>query len=144
VSDGGTRSRKLLNAWSVGCGIACLLLVMLWVRSYRWYDWADNNFCSMNGKLWIGETFHLTGRMSLDPLPHPVPGRFGVSSLSAKQYNLISIGDGLALPYWLLLILFGLFTTFSSFRPPRFSLRTLLIAMTLAAVGFGLIVWALN
>jgi hypothetical protein len=28
------RFRKLRIAWSVGCGIACVLLIVLWVRSY--------------------------------------------------------------------------------------------------------------
>src|SRR5687768_1047325 len=31
-------SRKLRIAWSVGCGIICLLLIVLWVRSYRYRD----------------------------------------------------------------------------------------------------------
>ena len=31
------RFRKLRIAWSVVCGIACVLLIVLWVRSY-WYD----------------------------------------------------------------------------------------------------------
>ena len=30
------RFRKLRIAWSVGWGIACVLLIVLWVRSY-WY-----------------------------------------------------------------------------------------------------------
>ena len=29
---------KLRIAWSVGCGILCLLLIVLWVRSYWWAD----------------------------------------------------------------------------------------------------------
>src|SRR3954464_9326953 len=28
------RFRKLRTAWSVVCGIACLLLIVLWIRSY--------------------------------------------------------------------------------------------------------------
>ena len=28
------RFRKLRIAWSVACGIACVLLIVLWVRSY--------------------------------------------------------------------------------------------------------------
>lgn len=32
------RYRKLRIVWSVGCGIVCLLLIALWVRSYRWND----------------------------------------------------------------------------------------------------------
>ena len=30
------RFRKLRIAWSVGCGILCVLLIVLWVRSYWW------------------------------------------------------------------------------------------------------------
>ena len=30
------RFRKLRIAWSVVCGIACVLLIVLWVRSYWW------------------------------------------------------------------------------------------------------------
>jgi hypothetical protein len=32
------RFRKLGIAWSVGCGIVCLLMIVLWVRSYWWWD----------------------------------------------------------------------------------------------------------
>ena len=32
------RFRKLRIAWSVGWGIACVLLIVLWVRSYWWVD----------------------------------------------------------------------------------------------------------
>jgi hypothetical protein len=30
------RFRKLRIAWSAGCAIACVLLIVLWVRSYYW------------------------------------------------------------------------------------------------------------
>jgi hypothetical protein len=32
------RFRKLRIAWSVAWGISCALLIVLWVRSYWWYD----------------------------------------------------------------------------------------------------------
>jgi hypothetical protein len=32
------RFRKLRIAWSVGWGIACVLLIVLWVRSYSWSE----------------------------------------------------------------------------------------------------------
>src|SRR3954447_24203834 len=32
------RFRTLRIAWSVGCGIACVLLIVLWVRSYWFWD----------------------------------------------------------------------------------------------------------
>ena len=34
VEGGRMRFRKLRIAWSVGCGIVCVLLIVLWVRSY--------------------------------------------------------------------------------------------------------------
>src|SRR6476620_7609681 len=34
----GMRFRKLRIAWSVMCGIACVLLIVLWVRSYWWSE----------------------------------------------------------------------------------------------------------
>jgi hypothetical protein len=34
----GTRFRKLRIAFSAVCGIACVLLIALWVRSYMWRD----------------------------------------------------------------------------------------------------------
>src|SRR6188472_3642662 len=30
--------RKLRIAWSIGWGIACLLMIALWARSYWWFD----------------------------------------------------------------------------------------------------------
>ncbi len=32
------RNQKLRIAWSVVWGLACVLLIVLWVRSYRWMD----------------------------------------------------------------------------------------------------------
>src|SRR4051812_34028569 len=32
------RFRKLRIAWSAFWGLACVLLIVLWVRSYRWID----------------------------------------------------------------------------------------------------------
>jgi hypothetical protein len=39
------RYRKLRIAWSVGCAIACVLLCVLWVRSYYHADkiWRINS-----------------------------------------------------------------------------------------------------
>src|SRR6478672_11323736 len=35
------RFRKLRIAWSVFCGLACLLLIVLWVRSYSRLDYVE-------------------------------------------------------------------------------------------------------
>src|SRR4051812_28474407 len=34
ITDTRIRFRKLRIAWSVMCGVACVLLIVLWVRSY--------------------------------------------------------------------------------------------------------------
>src|SRR4051812_9605600 len=53
------RFHKLRIAWSVGCGIACGLLIVLWVRSYYLGDvvqwsvtrWCGLQFTSQQGQL---------------------------------------------------------------------------------------------
>jgi hypothetical protein len=49
------RFRKLRIAWSVACIIACLLLIVLWVRSYRIAD-------RLHGRFWVGEEFLLASK----------------------------------------------------------------------------------
>src|SRR5262245_50076384 len=44
------RFRKLRIAWSVGCGVLCVLLIVMWVRSY-W--WADSYTIQIN-QTWFG------------------------------------------------------------------------------------------
>jgi hypothetical protein len=44
------RFRKLRNAWSVAWGIACVLLVVLWVRSYSWFETDGRQV----GQIWFG------------------------------------------------------------------------------------------
>jgi hypothetical protein len=94
----------------------------------------------MNGKLVFGESYILTGGDTLNPRV-PVPARrFGLRTLSPANFELIAIGGGIALPYWLLVITFAATTTLPWLRW-RFSLRTLLIATTLVAIVLGLVVW---
>jgi hypothetical protein len=148
------RFRKLRIAWSVLWGVAAVLFIALWVRSYRWvehvyYETPNAIFGvdSTRGTTWIfrnSRPDRITGigwdirQGDQDPLQKREPKRdptllgFGWH----RKANLISIG----LPYWSFVILTialgGL-----PWLPRRFSLRTLLIATTLVAVGLGLIVW---
>src|SRR6185295_19427494 len=45
------RFRKLRIAWSVFWGAACVLLIVLWVRSYWWFDEAAYN-CEYKSTGW--------------------------------------------------------------------------------------------
>ena len=156
--------------FSVGSGVACMLLIVLWVRSYVYCDslagpisetkrlhvgslagavqlrlddetWSDPN--SFRWKITIDSVADLN--KSLDAF------RELQVKLGSRQANTCinmtkRIGwelDTLFLPYWLLVLLTGaLAAAVGMHRPYRFSfsLRTLLISMTLVAAEFGLIV----
>ena len=164
--NGRMRFRKLRIAWSVGLGIACVLLIVLWVRSYWQYDWLGGLlatppkngemhfttgclFESANGvvtvlhagTLW-GSLSYLSsvGTSSADPNMR-VTGNYGESVWSGFRADVGPNGyfRG-SLPIWFLAL-----TAVAASAVPwirwRFNLRTLLIAMTLVAAALGLIIY---
>jgi hypothetical protein len=153
--------RKLRIVWSVWWGVACLMLVALWVRSY----WCDD-------VIYYFRNHHVVGVESAwgNVLPFRIyeDGRafrwHAYSASSSKmflqQLNLSQYA-GLSMP----LRPFKLHNAVSHITVPvphwfiasilaalagtpwlwwRFSLRTLLIAMTVVAVVLGLIVAAIR
>jgi len=140
------RYRKLRIAWSVMFGIACVLLIALWVRSYWLYDWLylveGQGLMSMRGNvhtyctsnqilpLWTVSTTPLT---LTGPHTHTFLG-IGYSPGYSYVLPLVTFPD------WLPIVLFGGIAV-APWLPYRFSLRTLLIATTLVAVVLGLIAW---
>jgi hypothetical protein len=149
--------RKLRIAWSVGWGIAAVLLCVLWLRSHNWVEQvflpiSQSTYFSAgsmpnafrfgvvdksptNTWAWLRVTTH--GWLSLrDPKAPPWSGArfFGFSE------------GRVAIPYW-----FGVLSLVAIATLPwvkenarRFSLRTLLIGTTLVAVVLGVIVWAVR
>jgi hypothetical protein len=159
--------RKLRIAWSAVCGILCLLLIALWVRSY-W--WVDNFIGPSQGAYRFGVASSdgwLTIRYRngiLDPKAFP---NWKLKSTSAaamekvyKQMEASIKGTpgatfsrparkfgwkddwGFQFPYWLPVASVGVLVTVSWKLPWRFSLRTLLIGMTVVAVVLGLVIWS--
>ena len=139
------RFRKLRIAWSVVWGLAAVLLIVLWVRSYWWMDqlgspWSRTRILmvgSLEGGLLVQVPFHDWGY------------RWNVKSYSLKSGGRSSfrfgsefrrIPDGFCLPHSSLVVLYATLAAVS-WLPWRFTLRTLLIATTLVAVVLGLIVW---
>jgi hypothetical protein len=143
------RFRKLRIAWSVLWGLLALLLVVLWVRSYRWEDQVFHPigarslfFCSINGQLMIG-----------------IPGQADWSTAYATgwtgwSYDLEQIGPvpyrgfeltgyGYIAPYWFHVLIVAAIAV-TSWIHWRFNLRTLLIATTLVAVVLGLVAWSMR
>ena len=141
------RFRKLRIAWAVACGIACVLLIVLWVRSYSWNDvvWRTSpsglqtSIGSDEGTTYIvhgylpstpSEQQTLWGFTSVESSKE----RLGFQWKSAGRLTFVHV------PYWFLVLISAAFAAIPWIRW-RFNLRTLLIATTLVAVVLGLIVW---
>jgi hypothetical protein len=147
------KHRKLRIAWSVAWGVVAVLLIALWVRSYSSYDIMQGGnalgFFRADSYRGIGKLLVATSQkrdipLTLhssktpgDSLPVDMQGfyfKIGNDFVSAGApylFHLLVISL-LAIAPWLPLIRV----------PRRFSLRTMLIATTLAAIAMGLIVWA--
>jgi hypothetical protein len=142
--------RYLRIAWSAAFGILCLLLVALWVRSYTSEDRASGYVNNVGVRLyssrgWIvcfknkatsprqypwsielGSEHWLTPNDDRLRIASSAPffGPAATSHISIPHPPVIAIAILLAVLPWI---------------PWRFSLRTLLIGMTLIAVALGLL-----
>ena len=141
------RFRKLRIAFSATCLIACVLLILLWVRSYRVVDvvhWTISTSFSVSSS--PGVMGASTSRANVDRLPKlawvtitPMPGL-----MRSWYYKSDRDGIRVLFPHRLLIAVFATLAAAPWIRQLNwcFSLRTLLIATTLVAVVLGLIVWA--
>jgi hypothetical protein len=149
-----TRPRILMGlriAVSATCGIACLLLVIMWVRSYWWCDNAlsllRHDLASLHGNVVIDETIRFTtidGKIIY--LGGDTADRFCTLSISLASVVHVPQGNGIVMPYWVLVVPLAVLTSAPWFGQIRwrYSLRTILIATTLVAVVLGLIVYAVR
>jgi hypothetical protein len=153
------KHRKLRIAWSVGWGIVVMLLIALWVRSYWWEEiilahFSNRGFQASHvlGQLRLSSVYLPGSSFSWPVMQTPVTvDTFRLDPVHAHDlpswvgfdWKVTKIGWRVCLPYWFVLI-----ATATGASAPwigwRFSLRTLLIATTLVAVGLGLIVWAMH
>ena len=151
-------ARSIRIAFSAVCGIACVLLVVLWVRSNTRVDgfWVIQeknesgiSLASVAGHVnctvgvtwdfWLGR-WEIKSRADNGKHSPPIAARgfafdygtYGANSLFIKT------------PYWFLLTLAAVPLVPHLRYLKHFSLRTLLIATTLVAVVLGLIVWAVR
>ena len=151
------RFRKLRIAWSVVCGLAAVLLCVLWVRSYWWLDVASGPrlsgrncvLASVHGKVLFGsEPEDATSPWKLestyidDAAVWGVNGKKSYVPYSLRIFGRFAVSDGVVyLPYWFVSSVISVIISSPWLPLRRFSLRTLLIAMTLVAVVLGLVVW---
>jgi len=125
---------------------ACVLLVALWVRSYHFIEALQVSFPFMRVRVfsesgvvvtWIVHNDNREGSHWMT-LPHNE-----VFSLFSTKSVVIEEPTSIQVPHWLLVILSASFAAIAWVRW-KFSVRTLLIATTLVAVGLGVVVAAIH
>lgn len=143
--------RGIRIAWLIVCVVTCCLITYSWVRSYsvgESYAFRDGHrYLIRCGWLYIDETFSLPSLRHMPSVQESLDQHF-----SGERREFLILGDprnvrvdgkGKAVPY---VVLFLIVATLGGapwiFR--RYSLRTLLVAMTLVAVVFGWGVWLLD
>lgn len=143
--------RKLRIAWSVAFGIVCLLLIVMWVRSYSRDDFVSGPVSNLR---FFDLNSH-KGRVAIAWVRMPgfnmqwrvYSFQSGLEKMSSAwwhfRFDKPSRSWEIAVPYWFNVALAAAVTALPWLRW-RFSLRTLLVAMTLAAVGLGAIVYAMR
>jgi hypothetical protein len=143
--------RKLRIAFSAVCGVLCLVLIALWVRSYRSGDRVAFPAPATQGVVIESANGRVLAAIIGTDSPVTVKGVI-VSRYQRPDYQLGGSDTGLELlseyseygvivPHWFLIILCAVVATLPWIRW-RFSVRTLLIAITLVAILLGPIVYA--
>ena len=145
--------RYLRIAFSACCVIACVLLCVLWVRSHYSVDQiflpiTRSAFVAMGSvpdAIIAGITGNSpTGTWAMLNMPSDewlaAVGESGDSWSGAVTFKIAD--GGVIVPHWFGVLLSATLAVVPWIK--RFSLRTLLIAMTLVAVVLGLIVWAVR
>jgi hypothetical protein len=148
--------RKLQIAFSATCLIACVLLIVLWVRSYGTWDrlfWTGkNNGHQLNSML--GHVTLVVAEIPKQPVPFYV-ARTPIEDWLKTSFDKNVLGFYfertpskllLDVPFWFILLISMAIAAAPWIRQLRwrFSLRTMLIATTLVAVGLGAIVYSVR
>jgi len=141
--------RYLRIAFSAMCGVVCLLLIVLWVRSYwqcdmvQYEDWSESRGVnSQNGILLVDKIYQKgKGRwwFGSDPAEFRADLK---SQLSVYWYegNGDLLGPSVTIPHWLI-VLFFVGLGIAPWTARRYSLRTLLVLTTGIAVLLGILVY---
>lgn len=152
--------RYLRFAFSATCLIACVLLIVLWVRSY----WRTTYIVAWFGQLSLqpgaveifiadptdkggvpaGTVIHVSSKEWMEDFQKQIQA-YGTTIRGnhwSRVWGAFYFQNNYILPYWFIAIIFALLGGAPWLR--RFSLRTLLIATTLVAVVLGAIVYALR
>jgi hypothetical protein len=139
-----SRTRFLRIAVTALSLTVCVLLIALWVRSYRGLDEIGGSINTIGVINVASQDGHVLF-LRMKDVTHKVPWfletgskSFIMSATIAKQSWGLEQGT-LIVPHWFLVLLSAALAA-CPWIPRRFSLRTLQIATTLVAVGLGIIV----
>ena len=117
---------------------------MLWVRSYWWFDFiSTGGILSAKGRVYIQGAINFESEDLLKvPDVQEYQTRFGTNVIFARGVKITTARANAVLPYWALTLLAAILAAVPWFPwSRRYSLRTLLIATTLVAVGLAIIVF---
>jgi hypothetical protein len=142
--------RKLRIAWSARCGIVGLLLIVMWARSYRIQDvayvFASSGYVQLTSS--CGHLDLVAVNEETFQSPFRYEARAPVTPPHTWYFYLgraLQIGSwiNITVPTWLLVVIAAVVGAVPCIQwQTRFSLRTLLIAMTLIGVLLGAIICA--
>jgi hypothetical protein len=136
--------RNLRVAWSAAWTIGAVLLLVLWFRSYRYFN-DELKYIDSSGRGWYldslkgGAVFVTSMHDPTDPDKWRLYGAWEHGPLGLGRFT-INQSSSFRIPYWFSVVVAAVFAI-TPCCVKRFSLRTLLIATTLAAVVLALIVW---
>ena len=142
----GMRFRKLRIAFSATCLIACVLLIVLWVRSFSKCDSLDiagtHQITSLRGMCFIDGQFRKSESIV-------VKAAWGLTWFQYLDrfapHGVTPLVKGIAVPFWIpILLTIAVAATPWKHWSNQFSLRTLLIATTLVAMVLGVVVAVLR
>jgi hypothetical protein len=155
------RFRKLRIAWSVWWGIACVLLVVFWVRGYWRYQrhsldvsigeyshsFVLRSYLNRLRIQYLCEKMRQAKWLIYETEDSEVDPWFAIDRewkyTLGFRHEWVDGGFDTVIPHWFAMCAFVALASAPWLRW-HFSLRTLLIAMTLVAVLLGLIVFALR
>jgi hypothetical protein len=137
------RFRTLRIVWSVTWGILCVLVVVIWIRSYWRADFGGSVFTlfrSENGVVLVTELYDSgNGKWTLGSGP-PVNAPELRPQLTVQWWDELPSDISATAPHWLIALLLGCTATLPWFQG-RFSVKALLVLTTCIATLLGVLVY---
>jgi hypothetical protein len=143
--------RKLRIAFTAMCGIVCLLFVVLWVRSYKSEDRVSGHLGSVGVRFYSSRGWIICFKNNaIGPGQYPwsidlgadywlAPNDSRLRFSSPADFLSGAATSNISMPHWFVIVIATSLAMVPWLRW-RFSLRTLLIAMTVIAALLGTII----